>query len=305
MESLSLAEARRIALAAQGFGGRRPARPGARAVERLAGRLGAVQIDSVNAVVRSHYLPAFSRLGPYDRTHLDTLAHRRRRLFEYWGHEASLMPVELHPLLRWRMDRYARAAPSGDPEGSGDSRMVRLAREHPGYVQAVLDEVADRGPLAAAELSEPGTARGPWWGWADGKVALEYLFTSGRLAIAGRRGFTRLYDLAERVIPAGVLALSTPRPEDAQRALVELAARALGPATVADLADYFRIGKAEARRRAQELVDEGVLAPVAVDGWREQAYRRLDATGWVDREKGVVHIPIERAMDLVEKGARP
>jgi uncharacterized protein YcaQ len=155
--------------------------------------------------------------------------------------------------------------------------MVRLARERPAYIQAVLDEVAERGPLATAELSDPGAARGPWWGWADGKVALEFLFTSGRLAIAGRRGFTRLYDLTERVIPGDVLALPTPGRDEAKRKLVELAARALGPATVGDLADYFRIGTADARRRVQELVDAGVLRPVAVEDWRERAFLHRDS----------------------------
>jgi uncharacterized protein YcaQ len=272
MEELSPAEARRIALGAQGFTGRRPSRPGVAAVTRLASRLGAIQIDSVNAVVRSHYLPAFSRLGPYAPGHLDAASYRHRRLFEYWGHEASLLPVELNPLLRWRMERYARAGTPDNPEASVDGRMVRFARERRDYVNAVLEEVAARGPLAASELSDPGRGNGPWWGWADGKVALEYLFTSGALAIAGRRNFARLYDLPERVIPGEVLAIPTPPPDEARRQLLAHAAQALGVATAGDLADYFRIGLLEGRRCVAELVEEGTVVSVRVRGWKDTAY---------------------------------
>ncbi len=274
VESLSLAQARRLVLAAQGFARGRPARvPGAAGLASLVGRIGVVQIDSVNAVVRSHYLPAFSRLGPYDRDHLDAAAYRRRDLFEYWGHEASFLPIELQPLLRWRMDRYRRAA-STDPDSTAatDWRAARLARERPEYVQGILNEVAARGALSAGELAEPGRGRGPWWGWADGKIALEYLFTSGQLAIASRRNFARLYDLPERVIPVEVLARPTPEPADAQRALLRRSAEALGVATVRDLADYYRIPAPTARPRIHELVDEGALVAVAVEGWKEPGY---------------------------------
>ncbi len=273
-ESLSIAEARRIALVAQGFGRPRGARaPGLSAVTGSVARLGVVQIDSVNAVVRSHYLPLFSRLGPYDRTHLDTAVYKRHTLFEYWGHEASFLPIELQPLLRWRMDRYRRAATADpDAKAAADWRAASLARERPEYVQGILDEVTTRGGLSAGDLAEPGSGRGPWWGWADGKIALEYLFTSGQLAIASRRNFARVYDLPERVFPAAILAAPTPEPADAQRELLRRSSVALGVATARDLADYYRIHVPTARHRIRELVEDGSLVEATVDGWHEAAY---------------------------------
>jgi uncharacterized protein YcaQ len=265
---LSLPQARRIALAAQGFGARarRPARVDRRHLHRVLGRVHLLQLDSVNVVVRSHYLPLFSRVGAYARDLIDREAYTRRALFEYWAHEASLLPVTLQPLLRWRMT-----------EGRAWGRMSVMAREKPAYVQAVLDEVTERGPIAASELSEPGTRRGPWWGWGDGKATLEWLFWTGRVAVAERRNFERRYDLPERVLPADVLDAPTPPVEDAQRELLALAARALGVATAADLADYFRMRVPAARPRLAELVEAGVLEPVEVEGWSARAYRHVDA----------------------------
>lgn len=270
MQQLSIAEARRIALAAQGFIDRRPSgRVDVRHLRRGLARTGLLQIDSVNVVVRAHEMPLFSRLGPYPRTLLTEMVERRRELFEYWAHEASLVPVGLHPMLRWRM---ARAH-------SGAWRHVqRIFRERPGYVESVRQEVAERGPIGASQLSEPGAKQGPWWGWAEGKAALEWLFYSGELAAAGRsRGFERLYDLPERVLPATVLRAPTPSEEDAQRALLLLAARSHGVGTARCLADYFRIKLPEAKPRLAELVDEGALLPVSVEGWREPAYLHAEA----------------------------
>lgn len=263
---LRLADARRIALAAQGFTGfRRPmARVDRRHVGAVLDRVALFQIDSVNVVVRSHYLPLFSRVGPYPRPLLDRLVYRDRGLFEYWGHEASLLPVSMQPLLRWRMAR-ARA-------GETWAGMARLARERPGFVRAVLDEVAERGPLSAGELSDPGHKHGPWWGWADGKRALEWLFWCGDVSVTTRRGFERVYDLTERVLPADVLAQPTPSEDVAHRALLLRAAAALGVGTAADLADYFRLNVPRARPRLRELVAAGELQAVEVDGWREPAY---------------------------------
>ncbi len=225
-----------------------------------------VQIDSVNVLVRSHYLPAFSRTGAYDRDLLDGATYRRRHLFEYWGHEASLLPVALHPLLRWRM---ARAAAGVGAWG----RPTRLARDRPDYIAAVLAEVTARGPVGAGELEQEGSARGgPWWGWRDSKVALEWLFWIGAVTTAGRRGFERLYDLPERVLPSAVLNAPTPPERDAQRELVRIAARACGVATETDLRDYFRMPVADCRARVAELVEAGELLPVTVAGWRQQAY---------------------------------
>ena len=271
-ETLSAAAARRIALAAQGFAEPRPSGPAdMRHLRRVLRRLGLLQIDSVNVLVRAHYLPLFSRLGPYDRNLLDSAAYagRRRTLFEYWGHEASFLPVSLHPLLRWRMARAERG------EGVYGS-LARLARERRPFVEAVLAEVAARGPLSAGELSLGGRGQGSWWGWSEGKRALEWLFWAGRVTTATRRGFERVYDLTERVLPASVLAAPTPSVEDAQRELVRIAARALGVASERDLRDYFRLDVSDARARVAELVEAGELLPVQVEGWAQPAY--LDPT---------------------------
>jgi uncharacterized protein YcaQ len=266
-ERLSLAEARRTALGAQGLAAPRPAgAPGARALRAMVQRLGAVQLDSVNVLVRAHYLPAFTRLGPYDTDALDRLAHYApRRLFEYWGHEASLLPVELHPLLRWRMARAADDAWGG---------IRRVSHERPDLVARVLEHVRARGPVAAGELAEEDRPKrtGPWWDWSDVKRAIEFLFWSGQVTSARRRGFERLYDVPERVIPRAILARPTPPVEEAQRELILVAARALGVATERDLRDYFRLPVADARARVAELAEAGELLPVTVEGWRERAY---------------------------------
>lgn len=263
---LPLATARRIALAAQGFTDPRPAgRPDRRHLRRVLGRVGLLQLDSVNVVVRSHYLPAFSRLGGYPRALLDRAAYPDGELFEYWGHEASLLPVALHPLLRWRMERYADLWSAG-------RRLTDLRRRRPGYIEDVLAEIAERGPLGAGQLADIGSRGGPWWGWHDGKIATEYLFAAGVLSTAFRRRFERVYDLTERVLPPAVLGMPTPAIEDAQRDLVRIAARALGIATETDLRDYFRLRPAPARARVAELVATGELLPAAVEGWRAPAY---------------------------------
>ncbi|MBX6387736.1 MAG: YcaQ family DNA glycosylase, partial [Frankia sp.] len=178
VERLSAGQARRLALAAQGFARPRPgAGAGRRHLRGLFGRVGVLQIDSVNVLVRSHYLPGWSRLGDYPRAALDDYVHRDRQAFEYWAHEASFVPIEWEPLLRWRAD----AAAAGDGIWGG---LARFGRERADYVAAVLAEVAERGPLTAAQLSEPGRGRGPWWGWADGKRALEYLLWTGQVCAA-------------------------------------------------------------------------------------------------------------------------
>ena len=269
METLSLPAARRIALAAQGFGGR-TASDDRRKLIRAVDHIGLIQIDSVNAVVRSHYLPAYSRQGPYLRAELDRLAAgRRRRLFEYWGHEASLIPVETWPLLQWRMER-ARA---GDGIYTG---LARFGRERRDFIDGVLREVERRGPLSAGELEQgrrPVEQKGGgWWGWSDGKRALEWLFWAGLVTTGSRRSFERLYDLPERVLPAGIVGARASEAAEAQRGLLRLAARAQGVATERDLRDYWRLDPAETRARLAELVEEGALRPVAVQGWREPAY---------------------------------
>jgi uncharacterized protein YcaQ len=267
LETLSAAQARRIALAAQGFADPRPTgRVDARHLRRVLDRVGLLQIDSVNVLVRSHYLPVFARLGPYPRELLDRLAWGgpQRELFEYWGHEASLIPLWLQPHLRWRMARARTWA---------WSRMVRIAEDNPGLVDKVRALVAEQGPIGAGEVeADRSTRPGTMWNWHDGKVALEWLFYCGELSTAARPNFERKYDLAERVIPAAALATPTPPAEEAQRELLRVAARSLGVATESDLRDYFRLRPADARPRLAELVEAGELLPVSVAGWRRQAY---------------------------------
>jgi uncharacterized protein YcaQ len=271
-ETLSAAQARRVALAAQGFdGGRGSEGPTRAQLIRALARLGVLQIDSVNVLVRAHYLPLYARLGPYRPAHLDAAAYAgRRALFEYWGHQASLLPVALQPLLRWRMARAER----GQGVYAG---LTRFARRRRAYIDATLAEVAARGPLTASGLLRGGRGSGSWWGWSEGKAALEWLFWTGRITTAARRGFERVYDLTERVLPPAVLAAPTPSETDALRALVRLAGRALGVATARDLGDYFRIGAADVRPRVAELVEAGELIPVRVEGWTEPAYLHREA----------------------------
>ena len=271
METLSAAAARRIALAAQGFGGPAPAAPSTwRPVGRLLDRIGLLQIDSVNVLARAHYLPLYSRLGSYPRALLEQAAWGRpRRLFEYWAHEASLLPLETHPLLRWRMARAERG------EGVW-RRMATYAGERRGVAQALLARIRSDGPLAASDVGEAG--EGGWWGWSEAKTALEWLFFTGAVTTRTRRGsFERVYDLSERVIPRRILELPTPEVADAQRRLVSIAARALGVATAADLRDYFRLKPQDFAPRLAELVETGELVPVAVESWRQTGYLHRDA----------------------------
>ena len=272
-EELSGAEARRIALAAQGFGLPRPRRPGAAHLRRLVDRLGLFQIDSVNVLTRAHYLPAFARLGSYDRALLERDAwgpRRSRRLFEYWAHEASLLPLELQPLLRWRMARAERGE-------IGYLTLRRFAAERRVEADAVLARIAAEGPLAAGDF-EDGSSRSGWWEWSHTKHALEYLFWAGRITTATRRGsFARVYDLAERVFPPSVLDQPTPAEATAQRALIERSARALGIASAADLRDYFRLKPAEADHAIADLAEAGVLLPARVRGWNVKAWLHRDA----------------------------
>jgi uncharacterized protein YcaQ len=267
---LSIAEARRIALAAQGLSRPRPARAGDAALSEMFRRVQLVQIDSVNVLCRSQELPLWARLGSHDRRLLPR-AVEKRSVFEYWAHAACLAPVELQPLLRWRM---AEAFQNG-----AWSSLVALGKKKPHYVKAVLEEIRARGPLAASEMSDAATKRRSekWWGWSDHKRALELLFWAGELSTARRTAqFERVYDLTERVLPKAVLAAPTPSVDDAQRALVERAARALGVGTASDIADYFRI-RTTARERIAELVEAGTLVPVVVEGWKHPAYLHREA----------------------------
>ena len=242
-------------------------------LRRTIDRLSLHQIDSVNVLARAHYLPAFSRLGAYDQLLINRAAwgpKRERRLFEYWAHEASLLPLDLYPLLRWRMARADRGE-------IGWTAMRAFATERRGEAMAVLARLREEGPLAASNFQE-GRSQSGWWAWGDSKRTLEWLFWAGHVTTQTRRGsFERVYDLTERVIPAAILALPTPSEGDAQKALIERAARALGVATATDLRDYFRLRPEATRAAIAELVEEGVLLPAEVEGWKQTAFVHRDA----------------------------
>ena len=270
-EQISPALARRMALNAQGFGRPHPAIAGARQFRDTARRLGVIQIDSVNVVSRTHYLPAFARLGAYPRDLLETEAWGKTpSLFEYWGHEASLMPLETQPLMRWRMER----ARDGHGIWTGTNRFGRERRD---YIDGVLAEIERRGPVTGADFASGPRGKPGWWEWSDGKRALEWLFWAGLITTKTRRGFERVYDLTERVIPAAVHNAPTPTEAEAQRALIRIAAEAMGVATAADLRDYFRLPVEGFKDRIAELVEEGVLMPASVSGWRNAAFVAPDA----------------------------
>ena len=245
-------QARRLALAAQGFTRPRPAGPlpaDRRRLRWLFERVGVLQIDSVNVLSRSHYLPGWSRLGGYPRASLDDYAHRDRRVYEYWAHEASFVPVAWEPLLRWR----AAQAIDGDGMWKG---LAQFGVTSADYIAKVLAEVTAAGPLTVSQLTEPGRSCGSWWGWGEGKRAMEFLLWSGQVCAAGRRAnFERLYDLPDRVLPAAVRALPTPEPADAHRELLLHAADRLGVALAPDLRDYFRLPAAAVKPRLAELVE--------------------------------------------------
>jgi uncharacterized protein YcaQ len=270
-DSIDAATARQIALTALGFGTPRAIRStGPEAILAVIKNLSLLQIDSVNVFCRSHYLPIYSRLGPYERSHLDELAAHagdgsRRRLVEYSAHETSLIPVELYSLFRWRMARV---------DAEAWKPLVTLAHERPELLEETKQLVREQGPIRAAATggSRTGETVGGLWNFRAGKSALEYLCFAGELCPAGRVQFERLYDLPERVLPAQIISTAPIAEADAQRELIRRAAHALGVATESDLADYFRMGRAPTRLRIAELVEAAELVPVQVEGWPTQAY---------------------------------
>ena len=266
---LSLRDARRVALAAQGFGTKRPAgRVDRRHFRRVLDQLGTVQLDSVNVLTRSHELVFFARLGTYDRAALTRWLWSSREVFEYWGHEASLHPVERQPLFRWRM--------ANDHAWGG---VREAANGNPGLVEAVLAEVAARGPVSVGELEAAATdqKRSSWWGWSDGKRVMEHLFWTGQVTATRRNAFERTYMAPERWLPAAVLATAAPSTREAQRALLLVAARSVGVGTARDLADYYRLPIREAPALLDGLVAEGLLRAARVEGWRQPAYLHPEA----------------------------
>jgi uncharacterized protein YcaQ len=273
--TLTAAQARRIALAAQGFGQARPDAPSRSHFRKVPDRLGVIQIDSVNVVTRTHYLPGFSRIGAYGRETLEDEAWgKKRSLFEYWGHEASLMPLALQPLFRWRMQR----AEAGDGIWGGIASFARQRRD---YIETILAEIEKRDGVTGGDFATGPRGQPGWWSWSEGKRALEWLFWTGVITTKTRRGFERVYDLTERALPAAINALPTPTEEDAQRQLVALSARAMGIATASDLRDYFRLPLEASRARIAELVETGDLVPVQVQGWPKIAY--LDPAAKIPR----------------------
>ncbi len=266
--SLSIAEARRLALSAQGLGGVRSEKPSNwQAQSREIKRLHLLQIDSVNVLTRSHYLPLFSRLGNYDRAALDkrSLAIKDRELFECWAHEASLVPLELHPLMRWRMNRARKGE-------SIYGAMSRFSKDEKAYLKQVLAFVKSHGPTAQSDLPDKSKGAGGWWGWSKGKLALETLFAQGLLTTAKRESFERFYDLAERVIPQDILALETPNERETFLRLIDLSGQALGIGTEFDLRDYFRLPVTETKHAIADAVEAGLLIPVSVEGWKQPAF---------------------------------
>ena len=266
LDSLSIADARALALAAQGFDTARPkTKATQRHVDALISRLGVIQIDSVNVLVRSQELPLFSRLGNHNRNAIPK-ATEQQKIFEYWGHEAAHLPVEIHPLFRWKME----AARLGKAKHWG---LTSFYDDNKAFVRRMLKHVEKNGPTTSRELSTRTEKKGTWWDWDEAKVALEYLFLTGQLMSRGRgTDFARIYDTPERVLPEDVLNAPTPSEHDARKQLLVRSAIAQGVATASDLADYYRQKPATVKPLITELVEEGELRVVAVDGWTEKAF---------------------------------
>lgn len=276
VENISAPQARRIALAAQGFARPLPASVGTRQLRTTIDRLNLLQLDSVNVFERSHYLPVFSRLGAYDKSRLDKLTFARTGDYiEYWAHEAAVIPLDTWPLLRWRMDQYRASAAQDHAHWSHENRHM---------MEWLRAELAEKGPLPASAIEHDANKRsGPWWGWSEVKVGLEVMFRWGELVSGGRTRFERSYALPEQVLPGRIIDREVSR-ADARRALVEQSARAHGIGTAADLGDYFRLKTADVLPAIRELEDDGVLLPVTVKGWK-RAGRPLPA--WIHRDARV------------------
>jgi uncharacterized protein YcaQ len=280
LDSLSIKDARALALAAQGFDSPRTKTKSTTAdAVAIIKKLGVIQIDSVNVLVRSQELPLFSRLGDHDRNAIPK-ATLQGKIFEYWGHEAAHLPVELHPVFRFKM----HAARSGKLKHWG---LTSFYAENKVFVKRILKHVEINGSTSARELSTRTTKKSSWWDWDEAKTALEYLFLTGELMSCGRGSdFARVYDTPERVLPEKILQMPTLSETDARKDLLVRAMRAQGVATLRDLADYYRQKPAVVKPLVSELVEQGVLREVAVDGWQDKAYvhrnvklpKRLHAT---------------------------
>jgi uncharacterized protein len=269
MRRLSNDQARRYALGAQGFiEGRATGRVDVRRFRKVVDQVGLIQLDSVNVFSRAHYMPFYSRIGPYDQAALDDWLWRSGELFEYWGHEASLIPSQHHRLFRWRMDQALKW-----------NRLAQIEADEPEFVEDVYEQVVERGPLRTKDLEAPGERDSDaMWGWSNGKVALEALFLKGRITAADRPNFIRMYDLPERVIPEEHLEAPAPGHDEALAELLMLAASSMGVAAADDLADYYRIRMPAARPVLRRLVEGEDLIEVEVEGWDRPGYLHPDAT---------------------------
>ncbi len=257
-----------MAIAAQGLHRPRPSgRVDLRHLRKVLASTGVLQIDSVNVVARAHRLTLFSRLGDYDPGLIERAFVDKNELFEYWAHEASLVPMEDWPLYQHRMEYRGTW-----------QRYRELEEQRPGFIDRVLDEIGERGALSVGDLADPGDRAGSWWGWSNGKVALEWLFARGKVTVSFRRNFTRYYDLPERVIPEEIRVLPVPNLAEARRALLLKGATSMGVATTRDLADYYRINIRAARPVVDELADEGALERVRVEGWKDDAFIHPEAS---------------------------
>lgn len=268
MRRITTDQARRYALAAQGFNEERPSgRVDRRHFRKVVDRVGLIQLDSVTYFSRAHFMPFFSRLGPYDRDGLDEWLWRSGELFEYWAHEASLIPAGQHQLFRWQMER-----------GANWKAMKRLQEEEPGYIESVLKQVEERGPIQTKDLENPGKRMGrTMWNWNTGKLALEILFIEGRITTSDRPNFTRMYELSEKVIPKQYLEAPDLAVEEAQTRLLDQAARSMGVATAEDLGDYYRIRMPETRPLVDRMAASGQLVEVEVEGWDKTGYLHPEA----------------------------
>ena len=271
LDSLSIKDARALALAAQGFDSPRTKTKSTTAdAVALIKKLGVIQIDSVNVLVRSQELPLFSRLGDHDRNAIPK-ATSQGKIFEYWGHEAAHLPVELHPMFRFKM----HAARSGKLKHWG---LTSFYAENKAFVKRILKYVEVNGSVTARELSTRTTKKSSWWDWDEAKTALEYLFLTGELMSCGRDSdFARVYDIPERVLPRKILQMPTPSETEARKDLLVRAMRAQGVATMRDLADYYRQKPAVVKPLVSQLVEQGVLREVSVDGWQDKAYVHRNA----------------------------
>ena len=266
LDELTIVEARSLALAAQGFDKPRSKSKSstADAVEVIK-KLGVIQIDSVNVLVRSQELPLFARLGDHDRNAINK-ATAQSKIFEYWGHEAAILPVEIQPLFRWKMN----AARTGKIKHWG---LTSFYADNKAFVKRILKHVEANGPVTARELSTRTTKKSSWWDWDEAKTALEYLFLTGQLMSCGRGSdFARIYDITERVLPSKILDTPTPTENEARKQLLVRAAKAQGVATLTDLADYYRQKTAVIKPLVNELVEQGELREVTVDTWVEKAF---------------------------------